>query len=351
MANLFSNPIEHRPRALWRILLQGLLFLACFLLVNLLVVGVGLVLLVSGPGLQNGPAITSLMTHPLVQVTTTLGELGSILLSCWVASRWLDRRPFKAYGFHFSPRWWADFSFGLFLGALLMLFIFAAELSAGWIQVTGALQSLRPNTSFWAGISAYAVLFVCVGISEELLSRGYELRNLAEGLNFKPLNPRLALLLAYLLSSSMFGLFHLANPNTSWISTLNLVVAGLFLGLGYLLTGELGLSIGLHITWNFFEGNVFGFSVSGSGAGATFIAIQQGGPLAWTGGAFGPEAGLIGLAAIGLGSLLILLWVRWRYGAVKLQDHLAIYRPENKGTPSRLPEAETPVIQEPTRNE
>ena len=131
-------------------------------------------------------------------------------------------------------------------------------------------------------------------------------------------------MLAALLSSAIFGVLHAANPNASAISTFNIVLAGLFLGLGLLLTGELAIPIGLHITWNFFQGNVFGFAVSGLDAGTTFIAVEQGGNALLTGGAFGPEAGLIGIAAILLGSLLIVLWVRWRYGRVGLHSALAV---------------------------
>ncbi len=349
MSNIFANPIEHRPRALWRILLQGLLFIAITIFANILVgVVVGIILIASGYGLQNRQALLVIMSNPLVQVFTTLGELGAALLSYRVAARWLDHRPFESFGFHFNRRWWADFGFGLFLGAILMVFIFSIERAAGWITVTGTLRSLRPNTSFWFGAVAYLVVFICVGFSEEMLSRGYQFRNLAEGFNLKPINPRLALLLAYLISSSMFGLFHLGNPNTNLISTLNLIVAGLFLGLGYVLTGELAISIGIHITWNFFQGNVFGFPVSGSGTTATFIAIQQGGPQAWTGGAFGPEAGLIGLVAIALGSLLTVLWVRWRYGQVRLKEALAVYRPTARATTADLTNVQEQPLPETT---
>jgi uncharacterized protein len=99
------------------------------------------------------------------------------------------------------------------------------------------------------------------------------------------------------------------------------------LGLGYILTGELAIPIGLHITWNFFQGIVFGFPVSGMEPVVSVVAIQQGGPEVWTGGAFGPEAGLIVYAAMILGGLLMAAWVKLRYGKVGMHHPLAIYQP------------------------
>jgi hypothetical protein len=145
-------------------------------------------------------------------------------------------------------------------------------------------------------------------------------------LNWGILGKRGGLWAGYLISSSVFGLLHAANPNSSWISTLNLILSGLFLGLGFVLTGELAIPIGLHITWNFFQGNVFGFPVSGSKSGTSIISILQGGPDLLTGGAFGPEAGLVGIFAFLVGSILTVLYVRKTRGEVRMHTELAEYQ-------------------------
>jgi hypothetical protein len=119
---------------------------------------------------------------------------------------------------------------------------------------------------------------------------------------------------------------HIFNPNAGLVSSFNIFLAGLLLlGVGRLLTGELAIPIGVHITWNFVQGNVLGFPVSGVDyRWATVFATQQHGPELWTGGAFGPEAGLLGVLAMLLGALLTILWVRWRYGRTGLCHALAV---------------------------
>jgi uncharacterized protein len=315
VVRLFWNRDERRPRTLWRLLGLAFLFVAGTLLLSLLL-GALLFLVAPAPPGAVGPFIAVI----------SLASLIAILVSAWLAARFLDRRPFADYGLRLDRAWWLDLLFGLALGALLMTGIFLLEWGLGWIAITGSFRTADPARTFGGAILTPLVTFLCVGIYEELLTRGYLLRNLAEGLNAPRVGARAALLIAWLLSSAVFGLLHATNPNATLVSTINLVLAGLFLGLGYVLTGELGIPIGLHITWNFFQGNVFGFPVSGLPTqGATFIAIEQRGPELWTGGAFGPEAGLIGLGAMLLGSLLTVLWARLSRGEARLQTQLARY--------------------------
>jgi membrane protease YdiL (CAAX protease family) len=341
MQNPFYNKAEHRVRALWRILIQVIVFFVGQILLSVvigLIAAVAVLLsgqygqeVLSTPGMFISLYAQVVYSSPVLWFITPLINLGSMLFSLWFVAKVLDHRPFKSFGFNFNRQWWKDMMFGLALGALLMMIIFAVELAFGWVTVTGYLQNLYNGIGFWVAMLQSLLFYICVGIYEEMLSRGYELRNLAEGLNFKRLGgARGGLLLAYAFSSIVFGMLHLVNANTTWISTLNLVIAGLLMGLGFILTGNLAIPIGLHITWNFFQGNVFGFPVSGTAKGVAFIGIQQGGPDLFTGGAFGPEAGLLGVAAMLIGAGLILWYIRSTRGKIELCDQLAVYVAPNQ---------------------
>jgi uncharacterized protein len=220
------------------------------------------------------------------------------------------------------------------LGALLMTAVFLMELGLGWVEVTGSFE-IHGGAPFVISILFPVATFVCVGISEETVFRGYQLKNAAEGLNYPSLGPRGAILLAWVLSSAFFAVVHADNPNATLVSTLNIVLAGLMLGFGYVLSGELAIPIGLHITWNFFQGTVYGFPVSGLGAfGPTLLTTEQGGPELWTGGSFGPEGGLLVPAVMLLGMCLVALWTRLRTGKISLHTPIA-ERPDRPQTLTR----------------
>ncbi len=360
MSNIFWNCQEQRLRAGWRILLQGLVyFLLAMILPSLMyylssaisdAAGLTGQIASSVGATGNFPIATTAPDYParlaqfahraaaLPLQSAVMAVTGLAVL--WLAARLLDHRKLADYGFHLSRRWWLDFGFGLLLGALLMAFVFLFETAFGWVTVKGAFYS--PLLPFWVLIFLGLLNYIGVGLNEEMIFRGCGLRNLAEGLRLPKVSARTAFLASYLITSMMFGAFHLLNANATWISTVSLMLVALLLGLGYVLTGELAISIGMHITWNFFQGFVFGFPVSGGTTGSSFLLIQQGGPALWTGGAFGPEAGLAGVLATALGCALICLWVRWRYGAVQLQSRLAVYSPSRTEpevpVPSPLPE-------------
>ncbi len=267
-------------RAGWRLLGQSSLMSACLILIG------GLF----GALLGLDPASASLFFYG--EVAATL----AVTLSIALARRLLDRRSFASLGLSFDRRALLDLAVGILLPGLLLGLVYAAEWAPGWLQFDD-FASGAGNSGLLLGQTAAAFfLFVLVGWQEELLSRGYWLQNLAEGLN---------LTWGVLISSSLFALAHFQNPNVSWVAVLGLVCDGLFLAYGYLRTRRLWLPVGLHIGWNFFEAVVYGFPVSGMGDIFHLIHQTVKGPELVTGGAFGPEAGLVQLPALALGVLCI----------------------------------------------
>lgn len=306
--HLFWNPEERRLRAGWRLLLVAVLFALVTLAAALATVASRSLL-----GIEAGAP-----TAPLLAITSPVQLLGTALVLGLLALV-VDRRRLRDYGLRFDRVWRLDLGFGLALGAGLQTGIFLVEYAVGWVRVTGVAVTAEPDASFAVWIGAAAVGYVAVGIYEELFARGYLLTNVAEGLDgLGPIGVRCAVAGGTLLSALVFGGLHAANPAATATSTVTLVLAGAFLAAGYVFTGELAIPIGLHISWNFFQGVVWGFPVSGVSLGVSVVALEQTGPRVVTGGQFGPEAGLIGVAAMLIGTAAIGLWVRRRTGDLRI---------------------------------
>ena len=301
----FWNAGERRPRALWRI--------AAFVLVSGLLTWAFSAVFGRRRGAFDPTSVTAVVFAVRALVTT--------LLAAIVAVRLVGRRPVRELGIVPVPGWWGDLAFGLGLGAALMSLIFAVQWLAGWVQVDG-FAVVRPRADGTPGppfhllMPGMAVVALCVGIYEEIVSRGFLLREFAQGLASRWIGTTAALVTATLVSSVLFALGHANNPNASVVSTVNIVLAGVMLALPFVLTGRLAASIGLHITWNFFQSAVYGFPTSGFAAPASIVAVKQGGPDAWTGAAFGPEAGILGLVAMLIGCAAFYLRERRRSGRV-----------------------------------
>lgn len=319
MRDLVWNSDEHRLRALVRLVGMAVLLVASSLI---LVVAAALLV---GPQLMLRVASGMELTRARGLAVAVLAGHGAMLASVALAAWLLDRRPLRALGLVLDRAWWRDLLAGLVLGAVLIGGVFAVLLGTGSVEVTDVLVA-PPGTSPAETVVLLLVAVVGIGLAEELLVRGYLLTNIAEGLRGW-LGSRGALLAALGVTAVVFGAMHALNTDASVLGTVSLVGAGLFLGLGYVLTGRLALPIGAHITWNLFLGPVFGLPVSGMlDPSQSVLATEAVGPVLLTGGGFGPEAGLPGLAASLVGIGLVLAWVRRTRGAVQLDHRIAAPR-------------------------
>ncbi len=284
--NIFINEKEQRARAGWRLLVQ---FIFMFLFVGFGILG------------------SQTLIDSSLSIFLILPQFIGIIASVWVAAYLMDKRSFFDYGIALDRQWFREFLVGCAIAAVAQITIFAVEWAAGWLTITGfGWNVTTQNSFFWIMISSFLGMLM-VGFHEELFSRGYQILNLTEGFRYPQFGTRGAIVIAVLLTSSLFGIMHIFNDNASAVSTFNIVIAGIVLAVPYILTGSLGLSVGLHFSWNFVMAGVLGFPVSGMNFETSVIRIQQNGIELWTGGAFGPEAGLMGW--VGMAIMLGLSYV------------------------------------------
>jgi membrane protease YdiL (CAAX protease family) len=280
LARIFLSPDEPRLRAGWRLLIQTLLIFVFGLVVGIVAGFFGRV-----PEILN----------------SLWGQILNFLIitsSVYVARRWLDKRSFESLGLRLDGRTLPDILIGIGITFVQMGFIYVLMLALGWLTFEGFAWEIDPINVVITNVLNFFVIFIFVAWNEELLSRGYHLQTITSGIN---------LFWGVMISSAVFGLLHLGNPNATLVSAAGIFFAGIFFAYAYIRTKQLWLPMGIHLGWNFFEGVVFGFPVSGLDIYAlTRITVQ--GPELWTGGAFGPEAGLIVLPALILGGFLIYLY-------------------------------------------
>ena len=123
------------------------------------------------------------------------------------------------------------------------------------------------------------------GGTEEVATRGWLLTRIAARTNLP---------FAIAISSSLFGILHMGNAGVTFFSVLNIILDGVLAGLLFIYTDSIWLVVAQHGTWNYVQGNLLGFQVSGTGADASIFSFTMGdGPDWLTGGAFGAEGSII----------------------------------------------------------
>lgn len=288
LRTLFVSSQDGRLRAGWRIaFFVALHFSLIFLLYLPVAALAGQAILESGT--------RSMLVAGMVNAV-------SVGLAAWVSRRTLDRKSVESLGFP-PERLWQDMGAGILIGGLMISAAAAVALLAGWVSFEGFRWEQVGEPAWGLDVLNMFLLFLLTGITEELQFRGYIMQNIEEGLGTR---------WAVLLSSAIFALLHFANPGASQAAPLlGLYLAGIFFAFAYLRTRTLWLATGLHIGWNVFINTVFGFPVSGIDTPGLLVP-RVSGPEIWTGGSFGPEAGLLLLPALAVGVALVLLAARKR---------------------------------------
>lgn len=200
----------------------------------------------------------------------------------WVWIKLYEKRSFFTLGFEYKDalkHYFRGFIIGIlmFLATLLVLALF------GTVKVG---YSLNYQMGIYALSGVFVVLigWIVQGGAEEVLVRGWVLPVI--GARYKPW-------LGLIISSSLFSLLHCFNSYLSILAVINLTLFGFFAGLYAIYEGSLWGICALHSAWNWVQGNIFGFEVSGSlVGGGSILKLVEDGPDWFTGGRFGPEGGI-----------------------------------------------------------
>lgn len=277
--NWFLNAADRRLRAGWRILL---------FLVLLMALAAGGQLAVRA--MLGGLPRTSTLVLVIIASAATIAVL--------IARRFLDHKSFVSFGLGRASTAWKDVLFGFALSGAMAGVVL-------WLMAeSGVVNNVELR---WAGLSTVALLLsmllpnMLIGYWEELVFRGYLLQNMSEGLGLK---------VAVVLSCLLYGLVHAANPNATALSSLIIVLFGFLRIYGYLATGMLWLSIGMHTGWNYFQSTVFGFAASGHAEKETVFTHDANAADWLSGGDFGPEGSVLIVPILLLALLAMRAWAR-----------------------------------------
>ena len=246
-------------------------------------------------------AVLGALKLPISALLTEAILAGCALFTLVIVGRLIERRTFAELGF--GRGLLRDMGIGLALGAGIISLVIGLLALFGWYQVvgSGALVGAGIVTNL-----SVILLFLLVAVFEEITFRGLLFRIVENGLGSWG---------ALLVSAIFFGGAHLGNPGATLGSSIAIAIeAGVLLGAIYMATRSLWMVIGVHWAWNYFEGPVFGTQVSGNDSASLLHSVTNG-PVLWTGGAFGPEAGLFAVIVGGIVGA-VFIWLAIRRGQI-----------------------------------
>lgn len=292
------NEITARQPLIKQGWLRVLLFCIAYLVLTILmaVPVSALVLLIHKDEIKQGAKIEELMNGDYLWISILIALIVSIIV-VFIFRKFIDRKNVLSLGFRIPNQ--ADAWTGFFLAPAMLgigtLILYLSK-HLRWTDITFSGRSLF----FELGLMLF------VAIYEEVVFRGYILSNLMESFNKW---------IALLLSALLFTLFHIINPGIGFIPMLNIFLAGILLGINYIYTKNLWFAILFHLAWNFFQGPVLGYKVSGVNL-ATLLQTELNGDLLLTGGDFGFEGSVLDLALSVIAIIVLYQVYQKKYASV-----------------------------------
>ena len=253
-----------------------LFFLSFFIIIALFdIIGIAIVSVFSEYGFEEFISDPELIMQNKMMLLMMICQLIGTLFTVWIFQKFISKERFISIGLDFI-NYKNDFYQGLAVGTGLISIGFFTLIILNLTSIDLTYFSIYDQLF-------YFFLFIVVSLNEEIAIRGYILHNLSQSFNKY---------IALIISSFVFMGMHLGNPNIGVLPLMNLFLAGIFLGVYRIHKNNLWFPIGAHLMWNYLQGPIYGFEVSGNKINSLFEQKLNGHELL-TGGNFGYEGSII----------------------------------------------------------
>ena len=253
-----------------------LFFLSFFIIIALFdIIGIAIVSVFSEYGFEEFISDPELIMQNKMMLLMMICQLMGTLFTVWIFQKFISKERFISIGLDFI-NYKNDFYQGLAVGTGLISIGFFTLIILNLTSIDLTYFSIYDQIF-------YFFLFIVVSLNEEIAIRGYILHNLSQSFNKY---------IALIISSFVFMGMHLGNPNIGMLPLANLFLAGIFLGVYRIHKNNLWFPIGAHLMWNYLQGPIYGFEVSGNKINSLFEQKLNGHELL-TGGNFGYEGSII----------------------------------------------------------
>lgn len=224
-------------------------------------------------------------------------ELAAAIAATAIMLRAIDKRSWSDAGLARAAAGVRPMLTGWCIGAA------AIGATCGLLALMGLLRFYPAAAAegFIGAAVRVTIVLVPAALAEELICRGYLLTIVRD---------RVGVRWAVILTSVMFGLLHLGNPGATAESVLLVTLAGIFLATVRVALNSLYAAWMAHLAWNWVMAVPLHAAVSGVRFESPAYQAVTGSPAWVSGGAWGPEGGLV--AGLGMVGGLAYLYTRRR---------------------------------------
>lgn len=266
-------------RSGWKIALTLMLMILLSSIASIFVgIILGVIMVINSIALDSNGVI-AVESNPIFFSVSIIVQNIALIGSTMIIWKAFEKKKVKFMGIINLKEGYKELGLGLLLGSVTITVVAVILSFMGQVRLVNSLS--KPNISYQLILGLIA--FIAVGFGEEIFGRAYCMTVLKQTRN------KYAVIA---ISSAIFAAMHLANSGISFLALINLFLVGAIFGYMFMKSGNVWMPIGFHITWNYFQGYILGFEVSGNEVVGLY-KLQNVGNNFINGGAFGPEGGIV----------------------------------------------------------